>query len=344
MAKKRRSHSDAIRPMRSIAVDGSAEDVRMDGVYFFRSSASYPFAKILEPGDFSYCVMLRRGRMRLVMDFPAPRTIDLEPGDIVGISGLAPHLLHSLPRRDDWAVDNFEKHPISDPPDHHGDIELIVGVAPSESIALSNMILGPVYINPSSVPECSRRIWKSAELLEEEFRGVTQEYGHAIIVRRIAELMLINMTRAVLVERERGDEPTPGLMRNRGVLIAIRAFLDSPLDDWNVERLARTAGMSRAKFADEFRRAMGRTPMQALGRIRLTLIARKLVTEELSVDEAADIAGYSSSAAFIRAFNREFGATPFQWRKRQTTGQSSVVKGPGGNPDIEFAADKKSDR
>ena len=80
--------------------------------------------------------------------------------------------------------------------------------------------------------------------------------------------------------------------------------------------------MSRAKFADEFRRAMGRTPMQTLGRIRLTLIARKLVTEELSVDEAADIAGYSSSAAFIRAFNREFGATPLQWRKLQTAEES----------------------
>ena len=43
---------------------------------------------------------------------------------------------------------------------------------------------------------------------------------------------------------------------------------------------------------------------------------------ELSVDEAADIAGYSSSAAFIRAFNREFGATPLQWRKLQTAEES----------------------
>lgn len=319
MAKTRRLHNDALRPTRSIAVDGTAEDVRMDGVYFFRTSASYPFAKVMEPGDFSYCIMLRRGRMRLVLDFPAPRTIDLEPGDIVGISGLAPHLLHSLPRAESCPIDTFEKRPISDPPNHRDDVELIVGVAPSESIALSNMILGPVYINPSAVPECSRRIWKSAELLEEEFRGAKHEHGHAIIVRRIAEIMLINMTRAMLVERERGEEPAPGLMKSRGVLAAIRAFLNAPLNDWDVESLARTAGMSRAKFAEEFRRAMGRTPMQTLGRIRLTLIARKLVTEELSVDEAADIAGYSSSAAFIRAFNREFGTTPLQWRKLQTT-------------------------
>ncbi|MDR3498613.1 MAG: AraC family transcriptional regulator [Parvibaculum sp.] len=317
MTKKRRSGNDTLRPVRGITVDGSAEDVRMDGVYFFRSSASYPFAKVLDPGDFSYCIMLRRGRMRLTMDFPAPRTIDMEPGDIVGISGLAPHLLHSMPRREDCPTTTFERHLISDRADQDSDVELIVGVAPSESIALSNMILGPVYIDPSSVPECSRRIWKSAELLEEEFRDTAQGYGHAIIVRRIAEIMLINLTRAILAERERGGGPSPGLMKSSGVLAAIRAFLDAPLDNWSLGSLARAAGMSRAKFADEFRRAMERTPMQALGRIRLTLIARKLVTEELSVDEAADIAGYSSSAAFIRAFNREFGATPFQWRKRQ---------------------------
>lgn len=328
MARMRRSHNDAVRPARSIAVDGTAEDVRMDGVYFFRTSATGPFAKVMDPGDFSYCIMLRRGRMRLIMDFPAPRTIDLEPGDIVGISGLAPHLLHSLPRVENCPTTGFERQPISEQPNASDEVELIVGVAPSESIALSNMILGPVLVSPSLVPECSRRIWKAAELLEEEFRGVEHEHGHSIIVRRIAEIMLINMTRALLVERERADGPAPELMGRRGVLTAIRAFLDAPLSNWDVESLARIAGMSRAKFAEEFKRAMGRTPMQTLGRIRLTLIARKLVTEELSVDEAADIAGYSSSAAFIRAFNREFGATPLQWRK-----QREAEKSPAGFSD-----------
>ncbi|MEN6542236.1 AraC family transcriptional regulator [Parvibaculum sp.] len=305
--------------VRNVAAYGAdvTEDVRMDGVYFFRSSASRPFVKILDPGDFSYCVMVRRGRMRLTIEFPEPQVIDLGPGTIVGVSGLAPHRLCSIDAGGDVPISTFDRVSLSEQIDPRSDLELIIGVAPSESIALSNLIIGPVHLAKDVVPECARRIWKAVELLDEEFSDGGHPYGQAIIVRRIAEIILINMSRAILVSREKNDAPAPRLMNSKGVLAAIRAFLAAPLDDWSVGRLARVAGMSRTKFAEEFRRVMGQTPMQTLGRIRLTLIARKLITEEMSVDEAADVAGYSSSAAFIRAFNREFRTTPRQWRKIQ---------------------------
>lgn len=302
--------------VRSMDASDARADVRMDGVYFFRSSASYPFSKRLDPGDFSYCVMVRRGQMRLTIDFPEPRVIDLLPGSIVGVSGLAPHRLHSIPDVMKGPPDTFEKIHISSNVDPHGDLELLVGVAPSENIALSNLIIGPLYLDRESSPECARRIWKAAELLDEEFMDSGQEYGQAIIVRRIAEIILINMTRSAMVRRARRGDPEVGLVRSRGVIVAIRAFLDAPLDDWSIGKLARMAGMSRTKFAEDFRRIVGRTPMQTLARMRLTLVARRMLTEDMPVGEAADTAGYSSAAAFIRAFSREFGTTPLQWRKR----------------------------
>lgn len=315
MTAKLRARKTGSQAVRSIAVSDITNDVRMDGVSFFRSFATGPFDKVLDPGHFSYCVMVRRGRMRLTVEFPSFLAIDLEPGDIVGISGLAPHLLQSVPKAEGLAPRIFERVPISEPPDPHCDVELIIGVAPSESIALSNMILGPIYLSPSSSPACAARIWKAAELLEEEFTGAGQEFSQAIVVRRIAEIILINMTRAMLLTREAEDGAIPLMRTSGGILAAIRAFLTEPLDDWSVGKLARAAGMSRTKFAEEFRREMGNTPMQTLGRVRLAVIARKLIADELSVDEAADMMGYSSSAAFIRAFSREFGATPLQWRK-----------------------------
>jgi AraC-like DNA-binding protein len=316
-----RLHGDKTnsRAFGNTAISDITNDVRMDGVYFFRTSAAYPFEKIFEPGYFSYCIMVRRGRMRLTVEFPTPQSIDLEPGSIVGLSGLVPHVMHSLPRIAGLGPGVFEQMTISEPAAEDHDVELIVGVAPSESIALSNMIIGLIYLNSSSFPECSRRIWKAADLLEEEFSGEDQEYSQAIIVRRIAEIILINMTRSVIAKRRTEDDTIPRV-RSSGVVAAIRAFLIAPLESWSVGKLARTAGMSRTKFAEEFRQTLGATPMQTLARIRLTVIARKLLTEELSVDEAADISGYSSSAAFIRAFNREFGMTPLQWRKLHSSG------------------------
>ena len=49
----------------------------------------------------------------------------------------------------------------------------------------------------------------------------------------------------------------------------------------------------------------------------------------LSVEAAAEEAGYSSSAAFVRAFQREFGETPARWR-RSRDGTCSSRSGPGG--------------
>ena len=43
----------AVPPLAEIATAGDARaDVRMDGVYFFRSFSSYPVNKCLDPGDF----------------------------------------------------------------------------------------------------------------------------------------------------------------------------------------------------------------------------------------------------------------------------------------------------
>ncbi|MBO6632975.1 AraC family transcriptional regulator [Parvibaculum sp.] len=288
-------------------------DVRMDGVYFFRSFASCPVNKRLDPGDFSYCFMVRRGKLRLTIDFPEPTSIDLVPGSIVAVSGLAPHRFHSLPDNDrSSSPGSFPRVPISEQVDASNDVELLLGVVPSENFALGNLIVGPIHLSDTRFPECASRIWKAAELLDEEFVGSGEEYGQAIIVRRIAEIIVINMTRSLLAD---GSRHAPGVVKNRGVILAIRAFLDAPLESWSIDSLARQAGMSRTKFSEEFRRVVGRTPMQTLARMRLTLVTRKMLAEELSVEEAADLAGYSSSAAFIRAFSREFGATPFQWRK-----------------------------
>src|SRR5690606_25447361 len=123
--------------LRAASIIGTSEvraDVRMDGVYFFRSSASYPFSKKLEAGDFSYCFMVRRGELRLTIDFPEPRVIDLKPAAIVGVSGLAPHRIHSTPEMETLPVEHFQRVPITEEIEPEKDVELLLGVVPSENI------------------------------------------------------------------------------------------------------------------------------------------------------------------------------------------------------------------
>src|SRR5262245_43069389 len=67
------------------------QDVRMDGVEFFRTTADGGVCRTLPSGRYSYCVFLRRGELDLEIDYPRAATVRLKAGDVVAVSGLVSH-------------------------------------------------------------------------------------------------------------------------------------------------------------------------------------------------------------------------------------------------------------
>src|SRR5262245_28173579 len=147
-----------------IASEDARRDVRMDGVYFFRSTIDGAFVKALDPGNYSYCVMVRTGRLKLETDFPVPLMIDVGPGDAVAVSGLAPHTFASIGAPKGGTVGRFD-HPaiVRDIP--KSDVELFIGVAPNEALALGSLMLGPIVVRAAQQPDLSRRLWRAVEML-----------------------------------------------------------------------------------------------------------------------------------------------------------------------------------
>jgi AraC-like DNA-binding protein len=289
-------------------------DVRMDGVYFVRAEADAMCVKALEPGSFSYCFMVRRGRLRLETDFPVTREFELGPGDALAISGLAPHAFRG-PRAGTEPPSPFELRPMP-APDPGREIDVVLGVAPSEALALGSLIVGPTFVGRVEHPDLSRRLWGAVEMLEDEYADEAQ-IDRNLVIRRLAETMAINYSRRAFADRRSPgeaplDPPHPQL------ILSINAFLRTPEQAWTLTDLAKAAGMSRTRFAEEFKLVTGQTPARIISRLRLTAIARRIVTTTLSVEAAAEEAGYSSSAAFVRAFQREFGETPARWRRART--------------------------
>jgi AraC-like DNA-binding protein len=291
----------------------------MDGVFFFRATIDGPFVKALEAGNFSYCILVRAGRLRLETDFPKAPEIDLASGDAVAISGLAPHAFRSIAAPAVQAPGQFERLPLAGV-GSNGEVELIVGVAPSEALALGAILVGPIVVRPSEHPDLARRLWRAIEMLEDEYADDSW-IDRNLVIRRMAETMLINMSRRVFADRRSGAAATGraagGAPANRRILTAINAFFAAPDRDWSLDELARTAGMSRTRFAEEFKLATGQTPGRIIARLRLTAAARRLAGAALSVEAAALEAGYGSAAAFVRAFQREFGETPARWRRQR---------------------------
>ena len=84
-----------------------------------------------------------------------------------------------------------------------------------------------------------------------------------------------------------------------------------PLD---VEQMARAAGLSRAHFSREFRRAFGESPHAYLLTRRLERAAALLRTTDNSVAEVCLAVGLQGIGSFTTSFKRAYGVTPTAYR------------------------------
>ena len=84
---------------------------------------------------------------------------------------------------------------------------------------------------------------------------------------------------------------------------------------WTVEQLARTAGMSRAVFAERFSRKIGMPPMRYLLEWRVALAKDMLRRERVSLADVAERVGYQSASAFSTAFTRLTGESPSRFAR-----------------------------
>jgi AraC-like DNA-binding protein len=93
---------------------------------------------------------------------------------------------------------------------------------------------------------------------------------------------------------------------------AIMAMHERPEQAWSLEDLARTAGMSRARFAASFRETVGTPPLDYLTDWRIS-VAQTLLRRGKPLKAVAPAVGYSSPAAFSRVFSKRVGKTALDW-------------------------------
>src|SRR3954469_19957837 len=85
-------------------------------------------------------------------------------------------------------------------------------------------------------------------------------------------------------------------------------------DALDVDDMAAPAGLSRAHFSREFRRAFGETPHAYLVTRRLERAAALLRSTDRSVPDVCLSVGLRSVGSFTTAFTRTFGVPPTAYR------------------------------
>jgi AraC-like DNA-binding protein len=81
-----------------------------------------------------------------------------------------------------------------------------------------------------------------------------------------------------------------------------------------VDEMARAAGLSRAHFSREFRRAFGEPPHAYLLTRRLERAAALLRTTDRSVADVCFSVGLQSVGSFTTSFTRTYGVSPTAYR------------------------------
>ena len=81
-----------------------------------------------------------------------------------------------------------------------------------------------------------------------------------------------------------------------------------------VDDMARAAGLSRAHFSREFRRAFGESPHSYLLTRRMERAAALLRTTDRSVADVCHSVGLQSLGSFTTSFTRTYGTSPAAYR------------------------------
>ncbi|WP_282371778.1 AraC family transcriptional regulator [Pseudomonas sp. PS02290] len=134
--------------------------------------------------------------------------------------------------------------------------------------------------------------------------------GFAGILARLADVVAAMVVRG-WVECACGN--ASGLvaaLRDPRLAGALLALHQQPGSDWTVEQLAAHCNTSRSVFAERFQLTIGMTPLRYVTEVRMRLASQWLTLERVPIEEVAQRLGYTSQAAFSRAFKRVTGKTP----------------------------------
>ncbi|WP_181449387.1 helix-turn-helix domain-containing protein [Nonomuraea aridisoli] len=133
--------------------------------------------------------------------------------------------------------------------------------------------------------------------------------GRELVLGAVEEVVVL----ATASARPRTGTSEEGDERIRRVLALVAA---DPAAPHSVASLARAVALSPSRFAHLFAEETGRTPMRVVRQVRVRHAASLLEITDMDVGQVAAACGFVSPFHFSRAFRREYGVPPRDYRAR----------------------------
>ena len=295
---------------------------QLTGTLYFRGEFSAPFGvRVPAYGNAARFHICLKGSC--VIDVEGAETsVKLDGGDLLVVPHGSAHTISDRPSRGTASLDDVLRAAA-----FTGDAPLVYGGGGELTMlvcghfAFEKGTLHPLLDALPAVLHFPARACSDYRWLDDAMRFLGDEArvdrpGARAVAARMSEILFIQVLRA-WVERE-GDTAGPvAAIRDPHLGRALREIHEKPAEGWTVATLAKSAGMSRTSFSEQFSRLLGVTPIQYLTQWRIEKAKAALRSASTPLAEVAASIGYQSEAAFNRAFRRYVGVGPGRYRTEQ---------------------------
>lgn len=272
-------------------------------------------------GHASFLVMMRGG---CVVSFPdSDVTYSLAAGEVM-----------LLPRGSGCVIQDQLSSPVADflevqtggPP--HGEVWNYGGGGALTSILMGCFEFDTHLKNPliESLPgviylkanELQSEPWFDTTLRFLASETINSRPGSDILIGRLTDIFFIQVVRTFMMQHKECSK-TAGWLRGLAdpeIGQSLRLIHEKPGAPWTVAALAKEVGLSRTAFAVKFANILSQTPIDYLTSWRMQEAVSLMEKGEDSMPRIASTVGYTSEAAFAKAFKREVGEAPGAFRRR----------------------------
>ena len=160
--------------------------------------------------------------------------------------------------------------------------------------------LPPVIHIPAHLDQAAVLRW-SLDRFGAEFHGLSA--GRSLMMGHLAPIILLQTLRIYLASTN-DDRNWLAALSHPKLSKAMGAMHADYGKTWSLDGLAKTAGMSRAGFALNFKKLVGVAPIDYLVNWRMQIARDLLQQGQLGLSEVATAVGYKSESAFSAAFKK----------------------------------------
>jgi AraC-like DNA-binding protein len=146
------------------------------------------------------------------------------------------------------------------------------------------------------------------------YEAESGQLGVDVVINRLSDVLFTHVVRTY-IEQYKPEEGFIAALADHKLAKCLDAFHNKPGDNWSVESLAKSAGMSRSAFSEHFHHVTDQTPMQYVKQWRMQKAYDLLTTTEQSTQQIAEQCGYQSEASFSKLFKKFFSKGPGAVRK-----------------------------